>query len=460
MRFTTAARRATTVLLICAAALWALAAGAATASASPWTLTNLKLGNGEIIFGMSCQPTGFCVGVGQESIVITSSNPTGGAAAWSISHVNLGENLRGNLRGVSCPSASLCVAVDFSGGVYTTTEPAAGGGGWKPTRIPKSKSLYGVSCTSPTQCVLVGYNGLVITSANPTGGASAWTSTHLAEPLELHSISCTVNGGTLCVAGDSAGKIVTSTNPAGGAAAWSAATQPAGENPLLAAACFSITLCLAGNSGNVLVSVAPTLPAAWVPTPLPTRFQINGAACPTATLCVLSSNNGEVSASLAPTGGSATWLTEHLIPGVTNALFGLSCPTETLCVAGGKFGQLLTTTDPAATGQPIPAPPGTRLTHRPRATTRVGAQHRGPISVGFRFAGTGSGPFYYRCQLDRRPSGLCHPPRRYGVTAGSHVFRVRAFGPTGADPTPIAFRFRVIKLRPKPKPKPRHHHHR
>jgi hypothetical protein len=234
------------------------------------------------------------------------------------------------------------------------------------------------------------------------------------------------------------------------------APQPAGENPTLGLACLATSLCVAGDAGNVLVSTAPTAgPAAWVAAALPARFQILSASCPSATLCVLSSNNGEVSASTAPTGGAVTWATEHLIRGVTNALFGLSCPSESLCVAGGKYGQLLTSTDPAATGHPAPVPPpppGTRLLHHPRALIRVGANHRGALTVGFRFAGTGVAT-YYRCQIDRRPSGLCSSPRRFRLGIGRHVFRVRAFGAGGGDPTPAIFRFRVVRVRPKPPPR-------
>jgi hypothetical protein len=296
--------------------------------------------------------------------------------------------------------------------------------------------------------VIVGYNGEVLTSSNPTGGAGAWATTHLAEPLELHSLTCTLAGGTLCVAGSMTGDLVTSTAPAGGPAAWTTAGQPAGASPLLGLACSGTSLCVAGNPGNVLVSTAPAAgSAAWVPAALPARFQILAAACPSSALCVLSSNNGEVTASTTPTAGTGAWATEHLIRGVTNALFGLSCPTEALCVAGGKFGQLLTTAEPAATGRPAPPPPrppGTRLLHHPRALIRVGAKRRGAIPVAFRFGATGVAS-YFRCQLDQRRSGLCRSPRRYRVGAGNHVFRIRAFGAGGGDPTPIVFRFRVVK---------------
>src|ERR1700759_1234435 len=57
------------------------ALGTASAQASPWTLTNLNLGDGETVFGMHCEANGFCVGVGQEGVVIQSSAPTAGASA-------------------------------------------------------------------------------------------------------------------------------------------------------------------------------------------------------------------------------------------------------------------------------------------------------------------------------------------------------------------------------------------
>lgn len=447
-------------LLACLGAVLLLGAGTARAE-SPWVLTNLNLGPEETLFGMSCQPTGLCVGVGQEGVVVTSSAPTGGAAAWAISHVTLAENLKGNLRGVSCPSASLCVAVDYSGGVYTTTEPATGGGAWKATRIPKAKSLFAVSCSSPSQCVVVGRGGLVLTSSNPTGGAAAWATTHLPESseLQLRSVACTAAGGLLCVAGDQAGDVAVSTNPAGGAGAWSVFAQPAGENPLLGIGCNSAALCVGGNEGNVLVSTAPTAGAsAWPASALPARFQILGVACPTAALCVLSSNNGEVSATTTPT-VPGSWATEHLIKGTTNALFGLSCPTETLCVAGGKFGQLLVSIDPALTGHAPPAPPPpprTRLLHHPRALIKLGAAHRGPVAVAFRFGAAGSAT-WFRCQVDRRPGSVCSSPRRFNVGVGSHSFRVRAFGPGGGAANTVVFHYRVVKEKPKPKRKSRHH---
>src|ERR1019366_9950291 len=58
--------------------------------------------------GPSCPSSGLCVAVDNRGNLVTSSNPTGGAAAWTVTDVD-GSN---GLDGVSCPSSGLCVAVD------------------------------------------------------------------------------------------------------------------------------------------------------------------------------------------------------------------------------------------------------------------------------------------------------------------------------------------------------------
>jgi hypothetical protein len=443
--------------LILAALALCGAFGAASAQASPWALTNLNLGDGETIFGMHCEPNGFCVGVGQEGVLIQSTAPTAGASAWTVGHLTGTEGLASNLRGISCPTATLCVAVDFSGGVWTTTSPGAGAAAWTATKIPKAKSLFGVNCISENQCVLVGSSGAVITSTNPTGGPSAWTRSAISGGPPLRAVTCT---GTLCVASAFNGEIWTTREPLKGGLAWAPMGQPAGEQPMLGLPCLNEPLCVGGVEGAALVSTAPTGGvAAWGVAPLSRRFQIVAASCvPASSLCVLSSNNGEVTATTNPLAGSAGWLTEHLIKGVTNALFGLSCPSETLCVAAGKFGQILTSTQPAATGlpepPPPPPPPTTLLMHAPKQTIHLGVRTPAP-SVAFRFKGSGTGPFWFRCKLDSKPGAICASPRKFRVGVGSHVFRVRAFGPGGGATTQLVYRFKVERAKPKPKPKPK-----
>jgi hypothetical protein len=70
--------------------------------------------------GVSCPSSGLCVAVDEWGDVVTSTNPTGGASAWTVTHVD-GSNF---LSGVSCPSSGLCVTVDEIGDVVTGANSA------------------------------------------------------------------------------------------------------------------------------------------------------------------------------------------------------------------------------------------------------------------------------------------------------------------------------------------------
>ena len=87
-----------------------------------------------------------------------------------------------------------------------------------------------------------------------------------------------------------------------GASAWTLVGQPAGEQPMLGLTCSSEALCVAGVEGAVLVATAPdrrrSPPGRWRRSRAASRS--SPPSCPTATLCVLSSNNGEVTASTNP----------------------------------------------------------------------------------------------------------------------------------------------------------------
>src|SRR4051794_15677692 len=74
----------------------------------------------------------------------------------------------GALLGMSCPSASLCVAVDNAGRIVSSTDPTGGAGAWTLAYAIEAVSLYGVSCPSTSLCVAVASSGDVLTSTDPT----------------------------------------------------------------------------------------------------------------------------------------------------------------------------------------------------------------------------------------------------------------------------------------------------
>ena len=115
-------------------------------------------------------PAHICVAVDGSGNVVTSSNPTGGAPAWTVSHVHgmlavqlgLGDFVMPRL---SCPSSRLCVAMDGIGNVVTSSNPTGGAAAWTLTNtdVDAFNYLSGVSCPSVSICVAVDRSGNVVT---------------------------------------------------------------------------------------------------------------------------------------------------------------------------------------------------------------------------------------------------------------------------------------------------------
>jgi hypothetical protein len=169
------------------------------------------------INGISCPSVTLCVAVDNTGHVLTSTNPTGGASAWTLADV---DGTKNDLYTISCPSTSLCVAVDLEGDVVTSTNPTGGASTWTAADVDGSNSFLGVSCPTASLCVATDAAGNVVTSTNPTGGPSAWTVANVDGTNPLNGISCP--SVSLCVAVDKPGDVVTSTNPTGGASTWTA----------------------------------------------------------------------------------------------------------------------------------------------------------------------------------------------------------------------------------------------
>jgi hypothetical protein len=218
---------------------------------------DIGLENFQGLTGISCPTVALCVAVegsgdaARVGNIFTSTNPTGGAGAWTVAPNIDGNAGFGGPSGVSCPSASLCVAVDRAGNVLTSTNPTGGAGAWVVTNVESGAlgGLAGVSCASASLCAAVDYAGNVVTSTNPTGGPGAWHITHVG--VDLRSVSCTLP--SQCVAVDSGnGDVATSTNPTGGVAAWQ--TSNIDDRPdLVGVSCATSSLCVAVDDINAVV---------------------------------------------------------------------------------------------------------------------------------------------------------------------------------------------------------------
>ena len=235
--------------LVAVLAAFALALLAQPASALQWNLTQLPE-ESTALYGASCPAPTLCVVVGSNGALASSSNPTGGAGAWVVTHFNGAEEVHpsnpnvyfsgAQVRGVSCPTTEFCAAMSRQGYIYASTNPGAGAPAWSAIALQAEKKprlhVYGISCPSISLCVGVASGGKIVTSTNPAG-PTVWNVTELGLPLELTGISCPTE--TLCVAVSSDGTIISSTAPAGGAPTWVAAAPLGGFGVLDGVSCSS-----------------------------------------------------------------------------------------------------------------------------------------------------------------------------------------------------------------------------
>jgi hypothetical protein len=177
------------------------------ASAGAWATS--EIGSGGSLNAIFCSSAPECFISDSDATVFTSTDPSGGASAWTVS-----PSTPPFVAG-TCPTTSFCAAVDAGKKIQTTTDPGAGM--WTTQAV--ADSLDAVACPSASLCLAVGQAGALDTSADPASGG--WTHATIDDGRQLNSIACP--SASLCVAADSTGHVVSSTDPTGGASAWSTA---------------------------------------------------------------------------------------------------------------------------------------------------------------------------------------------------------------------------------------------
>jgi hypothetical protein len=259
------------------------------------------------IRGVSCPSAQLCVAVTSEGYVYSSTNPTGSGDDWRVTDID-GDGRDTHLLSISCPTASLCVAVSgeryTSGKVLTSTNPTGGASAWTVTQLDESLDLRGVSCGTPTLCVAVARQGRLLVSTNPTGGASAWTELGTpGGPGDLQGISCAAT--VLCVAGNAGGNLLTSANPTI-ASTWREADSGSSVQ-VTSVSCLPSQQCVAvDNNGDVITSTDPTGGSgSWSRTKLIPYVQptseldkplngLFGVSCPLSSFCALVAADGQI----------------------------------------------------------------------------------------------------------------------------------------------------------------------
>jgi hypothetical protein len=176
-------------------AYWAtdLAAGA-----TAWSSATIGDPRSELN-AVSCPTTSLCAVVDDEGDITTSTDPTAGVGAWHTATIDSGQSCRPKacaaigkapaeppIDSISCPSASLCVAGDWDGNILSSTDPAGGAGAWSSAYVDGNvvgghhggfelqTTIDSVSCSSISLCVATDEDGYALSSVDPGGGVSAW----------------------------------------------------------------------------------------------------------------------------------------------------------------------------------------------------------------------------------------------------------------------------------------------
>jgi hypothetical protein len=271
------------------------------------------------IRGISCPSAQLCVAVTGEGYVYSTTQPTGTGNDWRVTDID-GNGRDTHLLGISCPTTSLCVAVSgeryTAGKVLTSTNPTGGTSAWTVTQLDESLDLRGVSCGTPTLCVAVAEQGRLLVSTNPTGGASAWTALGTpGGPGDLQGVSCAA--AALCVAGNAGGNLLASTNP-DVVSTWQEAeggvsVQVTGVSCLASGHCVAVS-----NNGDVITSTDPTGGSgSWSLTKLIPYVQpadqfgeplngLFGVSCSSYSFCAVVGADGQVFTSTNPFAPAST----------------------------------------------------------------------------------------------------------------------------------------------------------
>lgn len=283
-------------------------------------------GNTDQLFAVCASPS-LCLASNRFGDVLSSTSPL--SSPWSAAPV-------ASFSGASCPSPSLCVLVSGSS-IYTSTNPGGGASAWTATQLPNSPELLNVDCPTVTLCVATTLEGQVVVSSDPTGGPAKWSTYDVDGRNAMYGISCA--SSSECVATDIPGNVITTTNPTGGANAWTVRQVSSPVFGLVNVSCPSNSLCVASGLGGLLTSTDP-ITGPW------TRSQqvlSNDITCPSASFCV-QVGGSTIRTSTEP--GADSW-SSFTVSDAPN-LMSVSCPTTSFCVAAGAGdGQLLVSTNPA-----------------------------------------------------------------------------------------------------------------
>ncbi len=147
-----------------------LASANPTGGAAAWQQVAIGGGN---IWGVACALPSLCVGGNELGGVVSSTSPLAPAPSWR--QIPGGGTVQ--ITGASCVSARACALVDSNGDVLTSTDPDGGAGAWTFANIvPFAGSeefegignhMFGLSCPTVGFCAVSGNQGQIYASTDP-----------------------------------------------------------------------------------------------------------------------------------------------------------------------------------------------------------------------------------------------------------------------------------------------------
>ena len=286
---------------------------------------------GVFVQSVSCASASYCIAIGDQGEVASTSDPIDGA--WTVTPGVGGW-------GSYCAPPSLCLS--FAGDtVYSATDPGAGTIVWNAAALPHEASPLGGACPNAEMCLIAMDDGSLLTSTDPAGGG--WSAEQIAGTNALTNVACPSAG--FCLAFDDFGRTLVSQDPAAGPASWSPRARIDSGSLVLGLACPSASLCVAvASDGRILASTDPAGgTSAWTTASVGTAVPTD-VACPAPTSCVAVDQDGRVLTSTAPAGGTGAW---HVTQVDASPLTAIACPSTIRCIATDSAGRILYSDNPA-----------------------------------------------------------------------------------------------------------------
>lgn len=328
-----------------------------------WATVNVTGVSG--IISLDCHLAALCVAGDDAGNVLTSIRPGGGASAWRSTHLEGPPASNGTFAeivAISCPTTGLCVAVDDQGNALWSTNPTGGASAWTKafidTELGFGYAPDSIACPTTSLCIAADNLGNIMTSTNPTGGPSAWQVASMGPNVRPLFVTCAT--ASLCLA-SADGTIYASTNPAGGVSTWHPSVSFGHNAAIGPITCPRPSSCVAigvyafkphVGSPTIFSSRRPTggildwnfvtpMPGSEPGGPVASDATIS---CPSTGFCLAGFVPSEFFASFDPLSGKASaWQKTRV------SATAVSCPNPSLCVAGNDAGQVQIGTPRATT---------------------------------------------------------------------------------------------------------------